>query len=114
MKRLLLERGLAALGNVVLVSLLIFFLVRLAPGDPVDLLLPVEAAPGERQELARHWGLDRPLPVQYLSYAANLLRGDLGTPLYFQAPVGQLLRERIPPSPLAATLPALPEAPGLR
>ncbi len=98
MKRLLLERGLAALGNIVLVSLLIFILVRLAPGNPVDLLLPVEAAGEERQELARHWGLDRPLPVQYLAYAANLLRGDLGTSLYFQAPVGQLLRERIPPS----------------
>ncbi len=98
MKRLLVERGLAALGNVVLVSLLIFLLVRLAPGSPVDLLLPVEAPAEERQELARHWGLDRPLPVQYLAYAANLLRGDLGTSLYFQAPVGQLLRERIPPS----------------
>jgi peptide/nickel transport system permease protein len=98
MKRLLVERGLAALINILLVSLLIFILVRLAPGNPVDLLLPVEAAPEVRQELARHWGLDRPLPVQYLAYAANLLRGDLGTSLYFQAPVGQLLRERIPPS----------------
>jgi len=98
MKRLLVERALAALVNILLVSLLIFILVRLAPGNPVDLLLPVEAAGEERQELARHWGLDRSLPAQYLAYAANLLRGDLGMSLYFQAPVRQLLVERIPPS----------------
>jgi len=98
MKRLLVERALAALVNILLVSLLIFILVRLAPGNPVDLLLPVEAAGEERQELARHWGLDRSLPAQYLAYAANLLRGDLGMSLSFQAPVRQLLVERIPPS----------------
>ncbi len=114
MKRLLLERGLAALGNIVLVSLLIFVLVRLAPGNPVDLLLPVEAGAEARQDLARHWGLDRPLPVQYLTYAANLLRGDLGRSLYFQAPVGQLLREQVPPSPISAVSPAPPEPLGLR
>ncbi len=98
MKRLLVERGLAALGNIVLVSLLIFILVRLAPGNPVELLLPVEATGEDRAELMRHWGLDRPLPVQYLAYAGNLLRGDLGTSLYFQVPVRQLLAERLPPS----------------
>jgi peptide/nickel transport system permease protein len=98
MRRLLLERGLAALLNIVLVSLLIFLLVRLAPGNPVDLLLPAEASVQERQELARHWGLDRPLPAQYLAYTANLLRGDLGTSLYFQVPVRRLLWERVPAS----------------
>ena len=61
------ERGLAALGNIVLVLLLIFVLVRLAPGNPVHLLLPAGAGAEERQALARHWGLDRPLPAQDLS-----------------------------------------------
>jgi len=98
MKRLVVERSLAAVVNIVLVSLLIFILVRLAPGNPVELLLPVEASAQEREALAHHWGLDRSLPAQYMAYAANLLRGDLGTSLYFQVPVRQLLWERIPPS----------------
>ncbi len=97
MKRLLAERGLAALVIIALVSLLIFLLVRLAPGSPAEILPPVEASPEERAELSRHWGLDRPLPIQYVAYAGNLLRGDLGTSLYFQVPVWQLLAERLPP-----------------
>jgi len=98
MKRLLAERAVAALINIVLVVVLIFLLVRLAPGDPVELLLPVEATAEERADLARHWGLDRPLPAQFLAYAANLARGDMGTSLYFQVPVRHLLAERLPPS----------------
>lgn len=98
MRRLLAERAVAALVNILLVVVLIFLLVRLAPGNPVELLLPVEATAEERGDLARHWGLDRPLPAQFLAYAANLARGDMGTSLYFQVPVHQLLAERLPPS----------------
>lgn len=94
MARFLATRIGASLFNIALISVLIFTLLHLAPGDPADQLIPPDASDRERDEIRRVWGLDRPLPVQYLAYVGNLLRGDLGTSLYFQEPVGKLIRAR--------------------
>jgi len=87
-------------------SLTIFTVVRLT-GDPVTLL----AEPGVRPEdLARirvQWGLDRPWPVQYLSFVKNILTGELGKSFNYRMPVSQLYFQRLPSSlelGLAATL----------
>jgi ABC-type dipeptide/oligopeptide/nickel transport system permease component len=60
-------------------SILIFLLLYLTPGDPAQLLLADTAAPQEVEEMRAKMGLDKPLPVQYVIFLKNALRGDLGT-----------------------------------
>jgi ABC-type dipeptide/oligopeptide/nickel transport system permease component len=94
MARFLATRLGASLLNLGLVTVLVFAMLHAAPGDPADFLVSPDATEADRAEARRLWGLDRPLPAQYLAYAGNVLRGDLGTSLYFQEPVGSLLRKR--------------------
>lgn len=61
------------------VSLLVFLLAHLAPGDPAELLVPIEAPPSVIERVRAAYGFDRPLPVQYLMWLGRLLQGDLGT-----------------------------------
>src|SRR2546423_3429818 len=64
------------------VTLLAFALIHLIPGDPVENLSGERGMdPARRERLLHEFGLDRPLPLQYLSYIGQLLRGDLGTSL---------------------------------
>lgn len=94
--RFLASRIGASLGNIALISVLIFLLFHLAPGDPADQLVPPDASHAERDAMRKAWGLDRPLPVQYLAYVGNLLQGNLGTSLYFEEPVAKLILARAP------------------
>lgn len=78
------------------VTVVVFLIIHLAPGDPV-LLLVGERAPAEVYERVRHaWGLDRPLTVQYLTFLGNILRGELGTSIQLRRPVSELLVSAIP------------------
>jgi peptide/nickel transport system permease protein len=73
------------------VSVLVFLLMQLVPGDPVRTMLGM-AATGERVEEVRHQlGLDRSLPIQYLDYVAGVLRGELGQSLVLSQPVSSIL-----------------------
>lgn len=72
----LLRRILVAIPTLLVVVTLAFFLVRLAPGGPFDLERPLD--PAAMASLKRAYGLDRPLPDQFLTYLGALLRGDLG------------------------------------
>lgn len=96
MARFLATRIGASLVNLALVTTLIFVLLHLAPGDPADQLVPPDASHAEREAMREAWGLDRPLPLQYLAYVGNLFRGNLGTSLYFDEPVVRLIRQRAP------------------
>ena len=78
------------------VSVLVFFLLRLAPGDPVSLLLVESASPEQVAEAKAKWGLDQPIPVQYAVFLGRALRGDLGDSLFFQQPAIEVLMERMP------------------
>ncbi len=60
---------------------LVFFIMHLAPGDPVLLLAGPQSDPRIYQELRHQWGFDRPIYVQFAMYLNNLFRGDLGTSL---------------------------------
>ena len=81
------------------VTLLVFLMAWVTPGDPVVAMLG-EASQGiSRQaleDLRRELGLDRPLPVQYLDYVAGLLRGDLGDSVRSRRPVLAEIRDRLP------------------
>jgi peptide/nickel transport system permease protein len=82
---------------VLLVITLAFFVMQLAPGDPVLYLYGAQhVTPETLDGIRRQWGLDRPLWLQYGRYVANLLRGDLGFSHVNQQPVGAMLVRFIP------------------
>lgn len=84
------------LGIMAGVGLLVFALLRLVPGDPVDAMLGESARPADRAELRAALGLDRPMGAQLLSYYRGLLRLDLGESIQQRRPVSELLAERLP------------------
>jgi len=78
------------------VALLVFLLIHLIPGDPVERLLGESARPADREALRIALGLDQPLWRQLLDYAAGLVRGDLGLSLVSGKPVGDLILAQLP------------------
>jgi peptide/nickel transport system permease protein len=90
-------RRLAALVPTVLgVTILVFFLIHLVPGDPARTILGNQATPA-RIALVRHeFGLDRPLPVQYEKFMGRLAHGNLGTSLFYNVGAGHLVVSRLP------------------
>ena len=75
---------------------IVFFLLHLIPGDPVDIMLGEQALAADRQQMRAALGLDRPLAVQYLAFLGRTVRGDLGISFHHRRPVAQLIAERIP------------------
>ena len=96
MRAWLLTRLLSAAWVVLGVASLVFLLIHLVPGDPVEMMLGESAAAADRQALRETLGLDRPLLAQWLGFLGGALRGDLGLSLYSQQPVAALLLERLP------------------
>jgi ABC-type dipeptide/oligopeptide/nickel transport system permease component len=80
------------------VSAVIFLILHLIPGDPVDNLLRVGSSPAQRAEIEARYGLDRPLVVQYGIWLGDVLRGDLGTSIVTRRPVSQLIGLALPES----------------
>jgi dipeptide transport system permease protein len=79
------------------VTLLAFALIHLIPGDPVEILSGERGMdPARRARLLHEFGLDRPLPVQYIDYVGQVLRGDLGTSLTTHEPVLREFRTWFP------------------
>jgi ABC-type dipeptide/oligopeptide/nickel transport system permease component len=96
MARHLLKRFLLTLPALWLVLTLVFLMIHIVPGDPVEQMLGEGAAPGAAAQLRHSLGLDRPLGTQYGHYLRALAHGDLGQSLKFQAPVRQIIFERYP------------------
>ena len=81
-----------------LIASLVFLLLRVAPGDPIDALLGTRAPQEARDALRQQLGLDQPLLVQYGHYLADLLRGQLGESLTNQEPVTAVIGRSLPAS----------------
>ena len=96
MKRYLLQRSLLLLPTLFGALTLVFFLIHLVPGDPVEVMLGETASAADKEELRRSLALDQPLMVQYRSFLTGLLQGDLGRSLYEQSSVTDLIRTRLP------------------
>ncbi len=90
----ILRRLLLALPTLLLVALMVFFLVRLIPGDPAQVMLGEGASPAAVAALHKELGLDRPIYVQFAIWFGHLLTGDLGTSISTGEPVGRLLLDR--------------------
>lgn len=95
MTRYILIRLLNAVVVVVGVSLLVFVLTR-AVGNPVDVMLPIEATQEERVRLTEQLGLDKPLVTQLAEYSSGVFRGDFGTSWWQGTPALELALERVP------------------
>jgi peptide/nickel transport system permease protein len=95
-KRYLLWRLLLLLPTLWGALTLVFFLIHLVPGDPVEVMLGETASATDKEDLRRNLGLDQPLTVQYRNFLTGLLSGDLGQSLYEQSTVTDLIRARLP------------------
>lgn len=98
MKRFLTRRLLLLVPVTFGVLTLVFSLVHLIPGDPVEIMLGEGASAADMDNLRHQLGLDRPLAVQYWHYINGLLRGDLGTSLSYGEPVATLVAGRLLPT----------------
>ncbi len=92
----ILKRVVSMVPVLLLVSIVIFSLIHLTPGDPVITMLGEEATPEARDRLRTELGLDRPLPVQYASWLVRVLSGDLGRSIRTNQPVAEAIYERLP------------------
>lgn len=106
----LLRRLVSLLSILVVVGLVVFFLIRLVPGDPTSALLGENATTEQIEALRTRLGLDRTLPAQFGAWMASVARGDLGTSIYMRIPVVTAVAQRVEPTAmlaLAATLVAV-------
>ena len=84
MGKYLLKRILALIPVMLIVGTIVFFVMHLLPGDPAAMMLGPEATQEEIAALSERLGLDRPIPIQFVEWFSNIIRGDLGTSLFFQ------------------------------
>ena len=78
------------------VTLIVFFMIHLVPGDPARTMLGVHATPSRVAALHREWGLDRSVPEQYWIYLKRVLHGNLGTSLFYRVSTASLITGRLP------------------
>lgn len=97
MQRYLLGRLLQMIPIAIGISILIFTLLTLAPGDPVDLLITSNprVRPEDVARLKRIYGIDQPIHIRYVKWLGRTVRGDLGFSRNYKQPVAELMRQRI-------------------
>ena len=96
MQRFIAIRVLQSLLAIVVVSVIVFSLARLS-GDPLDVMLPLEATEEDYARLSHYWGLDKPLVTQYVIFIEKALQGDFGQSLKYQGQSAmQLVVDRLP------------------
>lgn len=108
--RQLASRVLGELGGALLVvwgaATAGFIALKLVPGDPVDVMLGVQAQVSEsvKERIREDWGLNEPLLSQYLAYLGRLLRGDLGDSYQLRQPVAEVITAQLPSTVALASL----------
>ena len=98
MASFLIRRLLAVLPVLLVVSLLVFFMLRLAPGDPAAVIAGNNATSEDIANIRAHMGLDKPIAVQYVLWMSLVLQGDLGYSYYLSKPVTALVAQRMEPT----------------
>jgi len=89
-------RLLGTLPVVLILSIGVFLMLHLTPGDPVQIMLGQDADPQAIAALRAELGLDQPLPIQYVRWAGNALHGDLGRSIRTNQPVTEAIVSRLP------------------
>src|SRR5678815_3135558 len=96
MQRFIAIRVLQSLLAILVMSLIVFGLARLS-GNPLDVMLPIEAVQEDYDRLSKHWGLDKPVVAQYGTFLKNAVQGDFGNSLKYQGQTAMgLVWERLP------------------
>ena len=95
MQRYIAGRLIQCLVTLLVISLLVFALARLT-GNPLDVMLPIDASAEIQEEMSRELGLDQPIYVQYARFVQSLLYADLGTSIRTRKPVAELIGLRLP------------------
>ena len=98
MRQYIINRLLILIPVLFLVSVIVFSLLHMIPGDPVDFIFATEdlTDPSVREDFERILGLDKPLPVQYLVWLGGVLIGDFGESIHYQRSNMELIVERFP------------------
>jgi peptide/nickel transport system permease protein len=94
--RYLVGRLLTGVGTLLVVTLLVFGAVHLLPGSYADVLAGPFAPPATKARIANEYGLNRPLPIQYVDWLKHVATGDFGSSLATGVPVSQILSQRFP------------------
>lgn len=94
--KVILSRILSSIPVLFIVSVMVFMMLQLLPGDPATVILGQEATPEAIEAMRVKLGLDKPLLEQYLNWVANVLQGNLGESLIDGTSVNQLIMERLP------------------
>ncbi len=89
---------------VLIVLVLVFFIARLAPGDPAILLLGPDALPEDAEILRERMGLNRSIIVQFFSFVSQVFQGDLGNSIFFDRPVLEIMASRAEPTILLSLM----------
>jgi peptide/nickel transport system permease protein len=103
MQAYIIRRILLIIPTLIIVTILVFFLVRFIPGDIVDIMVAQQTATGtsealDRDEIMRRLGLDSPIYEQYGRWVADVFRGDFGRSIWSNTPVLESLKNRVPVS----------------
>lgn len=94
--RILFLRLLTTLVTLAGVAVIVFFVIRVVPGNPIAMMLPPGATEADVARLSALYGLDKPLPAQFGIWVAGVLHGDFGTSITTRQPVLQLVLSRLP------------------
>jgi peptide/nickel transport system permease protein len=100
----ILQRLLGALLVIFGVISIVFLLIHMIPGDPVEIMLGESASTADREALRMALGLDQPVWLQFQQYLAGLVHLDMGSSIHFRRPVADLLLERLPATGLLAAV----------
>lgn len=97
----IIRRLIMAVAVIIIVTLIVFFVIRLLPGDPLIIFLGQSAGTGtmtheQLEHLRVEYGLDKPLMVQYTNWMTGIFQGDLGKSIYYHEDVGTLMMKRFP------------------
>ncbi len=95
MARYFVKRTVILLLTLIIVSMAVFAVLMVIPGDPAQIVLGVHATPETLQELRHKMGLDRPIPVRYLSYVERLAMGDMGRSITYDISIHSLILSRL-------------------
>lgn len=96
MLRYILRRLLIGVLVVLSVSFVIFGIMQMMPGNPIDLMVGPRVSPEQIAEMKARWGLDKPIPVQYCYWLWNVLHGDFGVSITTKQQVSFLILQRLP------------------
>ena len=95
-RQFVLKRLFYVIPTMVLVSVMVFSILQLIPGDPADALLGEDQDAEMRKVLVKQLGLDQPLYIQYFRWMSKVLQGDLGQSIFHGQPVTMLISETLP------------------